>query len=344
MAIKINNVDVIDNSSNFIGAGLTATKIYANNSLGVSGDLLSSTGVGITWRTPSAGFSTVTEFLSSGTWTKPTEANFVMVELYGAGAGGQGTRINQGGNADAAFGGGGGSFIRRLFKSSELTSTVTVTIGAGGVGGVSTTTGSTNEGIDGGNSTFGSYLIAFGGNGNGNGAGVFITDKEDPNSDKTLGGGFKGNTSGSPGGGTSGFGGGGGGSGDRSKTATQRSGGVSFYGGGGGGGGAGNASELTGGTGGSRGGNSSLTLSLVNGEVVGGGAAGGATGANGSNGTNLGDGGGGGGGIATGTPGNGGNGAIAGGGGGGGQNNSGGALTGGNGGAGGNGYCIVYSW
>lgn len=61
MAIKISNTTVIDDSSNFIGVGLTATKIYANGTVGTAGSVLASTGTGIQWTSaPTASLSVLT--------------------------------------------------------------------------------------------------------------------------------------------------------------------------------------------------------------------------------------------------------------------------------------------
>jgi len=116
---------------------------------------------------PSAGGATVTEFTSSGTYTVPSTATFLMVECWGAGAGGGSGR--RGAAASERFGGaggGGGAYGYRLFKASELTSTVAVTIGAGGAGGAAVTVDSTNGnvGSTGGTTSFGSFLSIYGGN------------------------------------------------------------------------------------------------------------------------------------------------------------------------------------
>ncbi len=113
------------------------------------------------------------EFTSSGTWTKPAGANFVMVEVWGAGGGGgSGRRIstastttNQG--AIGGGGGGGGSYFYQLYKASDVGGSVTVTVGAGGSGGASQTVDNTNglAGSAGGSSSFGSVLSTRGGNG-----------------------------------------------------------------------------------------------------------------------------------------------------------------------------------
>lgn len=87
-------------------------------------------------------------FTASGTWTKPAGVNasaWVRVQVWAAGGGG-------GNNAARATGGGGGGYIEKLFLASELGSSESVTIGAGGA-----------VASAGGNSSFGSHLTAYGG-------------------------------------------------------------------------------------------------------------------------------------------------------------------------------------
>lgn len=95
---------------------------------------------------------------SPATWTKPTGAKLVKVQLWGGGGSG-------GSNTGDAGGGGGGVYVEGTFPASALGSTETVTIGAGGVG---VATG--NNGNPGGNSSFGSLVTAYGGGGGGQGA------------------------------------------------------------------------------------------------------------------------------------------------------------------------------
>jgi hypothetical protein len=108
------------------------------------------------------------EFTSNGTFTVPTGfIGFLFVTLVGGGGGGGGggTGTTHGGGG----GGGGGGFCWRVpvwVNKSETTS-VAVTIGTGGAGGATQVIGS-----QGNNSTFGSYLTAYGGGGGGRNSGV----------------------------------------------------------------------------------------------------------------------------------------------------------------------------
>lgn len=108
------------------------------------------------------------EFTASGTWTKPSGATFVMVEAWGGGGGGGSGRRGAAASArHGGDGGGGGAYVQRLFRASDLGATETVTIAAGGAGGAAQTVNSTNgiNGTAGGNTTFGSWLTAYGGAG-----------------------------------------------------------------------------------------------------------------------------------------------------------------------------------
>lgn len=193
------------------------------------------------------------EFTTSGTWTKPSECTYVYVEAIGGGGGGYNRNFSA-----ASSGGGGGGFANKLFLATALTSTVTITIGAGGAGGAA---GATNNGSNGGNSSFGSFLTARGGFGGSihsgmSGDGQITTDSNGP---FTIANGGYGGGSGGIGnnlnvgqqGGYAVKGGAGGGGVGYTSPYTAGAGGVSIDGGNGGAGGSGSS---TGGNGQSPGG------------------------------------------------------------------------------------------
>jgi hypothetical protein len=116
-------------------------------------------------------------FSSSGTWTKPAGAQNVKVFLLGAGGGGGSGRSAA--NGASRFGGGsgaGGAGYLVDFRAQDLTATVPVTIGAGGIGGAPAVNANGNPGQTCGKTQFGTYLLdgalfAFG-NGGTSGSGV----------------------------------------------------------------------------------------------------------------------------------------------------------------------------
>lgn len=152
-------------------------------------------------------------FNSSGTWTKPDDMpTGAIVEVWLWGGGG-------GGNSNS--GGGGGAGIVKQFDIGDLTGTVSVTVGAGGT-----------AGTNGGTSTFGSYLSAYGGGGGNATAGGGGGGLKSAGNWLAQGAGGRGGGGGSNSKGTStinpGFCGGGGGQ------STSNQGGDGVYGGGGG--------------------------------------------------------------------------------------------------------------
>jgi len=122
---------------------------------GAAGDLLQTDGSGNLQFGTGSSAVTVDTFTSDGTWNKPSSGKMAVIECWGAGASGG---IFNGGS-EGAGGGGGGSYVRRIMKLSDLSSSVTVTVGDGG----SSTSGGFGSGTDGGDTSFGSYVTANGG-------------------------------------------------------------------------------------------------------------------------------------------------------------------------------------
>jgi len=92
----------------------------------------------------------------ANTWVQPNQGLYVRVQLW---AGGGSGASRQGSVVDAT-GGGGGAYKEKWFRMADIAGNQTVTIGAGGVA----VAGNTN-GNDGGNTTFGALLTAYGGRG-----------------------------------------------------------------------------------------------------------------------------------------------------------------------------------
>lgn len=267
-------------------------------------------------------------FTASGTFVVPPGIKSLLVDVAGGGGGGgrPQTTIRSRGNG----GGGGGRSISRI-DAATLTvgGSISVIVGAGGLGATTDNT----FGAAGGESSFGTFVYAQGGAalnqnniGEPGGAGGRVSGWTNTNQQFWQGG--AGVSEGN--GGNAQYGGGAGGGMVTVSNTTGRSGGDSIFGGGGGGSGSGSSPGLVGGAGG-----------RSNGYATGGAANGGTQ--NGGNGLDgdglyLGCGGGGGGNSAGGVGGNGGNGGIPSGGGGGGAAGS----TSGNGGNGGRGQVVVY--
>jgi hypothetical protein len=164
-------------------------------------------------------------FNSSGTWTKPGGyASTSRVYIQAWAGGGSGTR-----NAAGASGGGAGAFMEAWLNLSQLGSTETITVGAGGA----SRTGSDQSGANGGNTSIGSLFSVTGGSGTGGGAGTTAVDMSESGpgagGSRVRAGAGGGSSSGSPGPGVSVFGGSGGAGG-----STGTAGGTPAGGGGGG--------------------------------------------------------------------------------------------------------------
>lgn len=114
---------------------------------------------------PTATPTDIQIFTSSGTWTKPTGAKSVNIQLLGGGGGGGSGRKDIISTSRCGGGGaGGGSYINITLPASVLSATESITIGAGGTGGAGqAVTGSNgNSGVQGGSTTF-KTIIALGG-------------------------------------------------------------------------------------------------------------------------------------------------------------------------------------
>lgn len=105
----------------------------------------------------------IREYTSSGTWTKPTGLKYAYVVCVGAGGGGgSGRRGDVNTNRFGGCAGPGGFIVKRFLMASQLSATESIIIGSGGIGGNSQTLDNTNgnNGGYGGDTSFGSLLIA----------------------------------------------------------------------------------------------------------------------------------------------------------------------------------------
>ena len=91
----------------------------------------------------------------ANTWTMPAGAKSIYVRLIGGGGGGGG-----GGNSNGGSGGGGGAIVSNLFRATDITSPVTVTVASTAAGSGANTAGTTGV-----STSFGTYLVAQGGGG-----------------------------------------------------------------------------------------------------------------------------------------------------------------------------------
>ncbi len=251
-------------------------------------------------------------FLSSGTWTKHTDATIVLVELMGAG--GPGSAGMAGNNSLNRTGGGGGAGGERTFQfffAADLPGSVAITIPAGPAGGVY----GVNSGLGtaAGAATFGTLLRACSGQRGAPGASVNNSGTKYDSASRE-GEGPMGSTADASGnaayfGKFGQRGGPSGGAGAGVSTASATGGGAP----------GGSNSNFADGSGAAGGGGGGGNGAKATGDVIGGGGGGGTTGALGGKGGNGGRGAGGGGGGAS-------------------------RTTGGNGGDGGPGWGRVIQW
>ena len=99
-------------------------------------------------------------FATSGTYTPTSGMIYCIVELVGGGAGGAGTGVASSVQIAVSGGGGGGSYSRKTLSAAAVGASQSITIGAGGTGGSTT---SPFLGGTGGTTSFGSIFNATGG-------------------------------------------------------------------------------------------------------------------------------------------------------------------------------------
>jgi hypothetical protein len=99
-------------------------------------------------------------FTSSGTYTPTTGMAYCLIEAVGGGGGGGGTSTGLAASG-AGGGGGAGGYTRKVFSSSTIGSSQSVTVGTGGAGGAA----GANPGSAGVTTTVGSLLSATAGSG-----------------------------------------------------------------------------------------------------------------------------------------------------------------------------------
>ncbi len=174
LASQYNNLrlDVLDVSTGHTHAGTTneGAKVAAtgvsSGTAALNAVLTADGSGGASFLALAAAGADVQEFTSSGSWVKPAGKSAVFVFAVGGGGGGASGNRSL---ADASLGGGGGVgglITRRWIPATALAGTVTVTIGAGGAGGTasaSATDVSGNDGVNGGATSFGSAVVAYGG-------------------------------------------------------------------------------------------------------------------------------------------------------------------------------------
>jgi hypothetical protein len=157
---------------------------------GTTGQVLSKvdgTNYNTTWTTVSGGGSSTDyqAFTTDGTftWTKPANAKWVEIVMFGGGGGGgAGGRYAVSTNRSGGGGAGGAAFLLARVPASTLGATETVVVGAGGTGGASASADTTagGNGGAGGNTTFSIFTAAGGnlGSGGSTTAGTAGTNKQ----------------------------------------------------------------------------------------------------------------------------------------------------------------------
>lgn len=139
-----------------VGASGSYTNVQGAVNTQVKTPIVATQAVAVT--TGIIGGQTVTRYLylSGGTWTKPAPPTGKRISRIGACAicGGNGGDGPPGGNGDGAEGGEGGGYLYKEFVNSLVPNSVSIAIGAGGLGG-----GVGARGSIGGTSSFGTLVV-----------------------------------------------------------------------------------------------------------------------------------------------------------------------------------------
>lgn len=117
----------------------------------------------LTFKRTSVGLQQMLQYTTPGTFTF-TKASFpgltrLVVRAEGGGGGGAGADAAVG-EAIARAGGGGGGYSESVLDASVIGATESITVGGGGLGGVGN-----DDGTNGGDSSFGGFVLARGGPG-----------------------------------------------------------------------------------------------------------------------------------------------------------------------------------
>jgi hypothetical protein len=99
-------------------------------------------------------------YTSSGSYVVPADLKSLQVECFGGGGGSGAAAQTAAGQGSASGGGGAGAYTKSVYAASALTSPVTVTVGARGLGGI-------NGGADGQNGGTSSFHVDSAGGGSG---------------------------------------------------------------------------------------------------------------------------------------------------------------------------------
>lgn len=173
---RISPVPITEGGTNTKSFSTTDGTIYFDGTslnvtaTGSSGEVLTSNGVGFApsfQSIPPSGGSVVTTFTSSDSWTK--NANTTFVQIFGWSGGNGGGSGRQGVTALSGGGGGGGPASTFFYEASAnfFAASETVTIGAGGSGGIAQAGANTdgNSGSAGGTTRVGNVGIENAGSG-----------------------------------------------------------------------------------------------------------------------------------------------------------------------------------